>query len=82
MTTSRPPGIDLDSLTPWFSEHVAPVKSLSAQIVGHGRSNLTYRVEAEDGRAWVVRRPPLSHVQKTAHDMGREFLIISALEPT
>jgi aminoglycoside phosphotransferase (APT) family kinase protein len=82
MTTSSPPGIDLDSLTPWFSEHVEPVKSLSAQIVGHGRSNLTYRVEAEDGRAWVVRRPPLSHVQKTAHDMGREFRIISALEPT
>ncbi|MCI0818658.1 MAG: phosphotransferase family protein [Chloroflexi bacterium] len=82
MTTASPPGIDLDSLTPWFSEHVAPVKSLSAQIVGHGRSNLTYRVEAEDGRAWVVRRPPLSHVQKTAHDMGREFRIISALKPT
>jgi len=82
MTTSSPPGIDLDKLTPWFSEHVAPVKSLSAQVVGHGRSNITYRVEAEDGRAWVVRRPPLSHVQKTAHDMGREFRIISALEPT
>ncbi len=82
MTTSSPPGIDLDKLTPWFSEHVEPVKSLSAQVVGHGRSNITYRVEAEDGRPWVVRRPPLSHVQKTAHDMGREFRIISALEPT
>ncbi len=82
MTTSSPPGIDLDKLTPWFNEHVAPVKSLSARVVGHGRSNITYRVEAEDGRPWVVRRPPLSHVQKTAHDMGREFRIISALEPT
>ncbi|HEY5639726.1 MAG TPA: phosphotransferase family protein [Dehalococcoidia bacterium] len=82
MTTSSPPGIDLDALAPWFSEHVEPVKSLSAQVVGHGRSNLTYRVEAEDGRPWVVRRPPLSHVQKTAHDMSREFRIISALEPT
>jgi len=82
MTTSSPPGIDLDNLTPWFSANVEPVKSLSAQIVGHGRSNLTYRVEAEDDRAWVVRRPPLSHVQKTAHDMGREFRIISALKPT
>ncbi|MCH7485099.1 MAG: phosphotransferase family protein [Chloroflexi bacterium] len=82
MTTSSPPGIDLDKLTPWFSEHVEPVKSLSAQVVGHGRSNITYRVETEDGRPWVVRRPPLSHVQKTAHDMAREFRIISALEPT
>ena len=30
----------------------------------------------------MLRRPPLSHVQKTAHDMGREFRILSALAPT
>jgi aminoglycoside phosphotransferase (APT) family kinase protein len=82
MTTEAPPGIDLEALAPWFSEHVAPVQRLTARVVGHGRSNITYRVEAEDGRPWVVRRPPLSHVQKTAHDMSREFRIISALEPT
>jgi len=81
------PGIDLEKLAPWFSEHVAPVESLSAKVVGHGRSNLTYRVEAADpdgraARAWVVRRPPLSHVQPTAHDMSREFRVISALAQT
>ena len=32
--------------------------------------------------AWVVRRPPLSHVQPTAHDMSREFRVISALANT
>jgi aminoglycoside phosphotransferase (APT) family kinase protein len=80
--TEAPPGIDLVKLAPWFSENVEPVQSLTAKVVGHGRSNITYRVEAEDGRAWVVRRPPLSHVQATAHDMGREFRIISALKPT
>jgi aminoglycoside phosphotransferase (APT) family kinase protein len=79
--TESPPGITYETLVPWFSEHVEPVKSLSAKVVGHGRSNITYRVEAEDGRAWVLRRPPLSHVQATAHDMGREFRIISALHP-
>ena len=82
MTTAEaPPGINYETLLPWFSEHVEPVKSLMATVVGHGRSNITYKVEAEDGRAWVLRRPPLSHVQKTAHDMGREFRIISALHP-
>ncbi len=81
-TTDSPPGIDLQALVPWISEHVAEVKSLSAKVVGHGRSNITYRIEAEDGRSWVLRRPPLSHVQATAHDMGREFRILSALEPT
>ena len=82
MTTEAPPGINLETLVPWFSEHVEPVQSLTATVVGHGRSNITYRVETEDGRAWVLRRPPLSHVQARAHDMGREFTVISALHPT
>jgi aminoglycoside phosphotransferase (APT) family kinase protein len=75
------PGVDLEKLTPWFSEHVAPVDRLSATIVGHGRSNLTYRIESGDD-AWVLRRPPLSHVQPTAHDMSREYRVISALAGT
>ncbi len=54
--------------------------ALTAQIVGHGRSNITYRVDAGEN-SWVVRRPPLSHVQATAHDMGREFRILTALAP-
>jgi aminoglycoside phosphotransferase (APT) family kinase protein len=76
------PGVDLERLAPWFSERVAPVESLAARVIGHGRSNLTYRVEAPDGRAWVLRRPPLSHVQPTAHDMSREYRVISALAET
>ncbi len=75
------PGVDLEKLAPWFSEHVAPVDRLSATIVGHGRSNLTYRIESGDD-AWVLRRPPLSHVQPTAHDMSREYRVISALAGT
>jgi len=76
----NPQGLDLDRLLPWFREHVEPVDSLSAKVIGHGRSNITYRLE-DNGRSWVLRRPPLSHVQKTAHDMGREFRILSALAP-
>jgi len=75
------PGIDFERVVPWFSEHVEPVDSLRATIIGHGRSNLTYRLDT-DGRSWVLRRPPLSHVLPTAHDMRREFRVISALEPT
>jgi aminoglycoside phosphotransferase (APT) family kinase protein len=76
-----PTGLPLDQLLPWFRANVAEVSELSAQVVGHGRSNITYRVAAGD-RSWVVRRPPLSHVQATAHDMGREFRILTALAPT
>ena len=43
-----------------------------------GHSNLTYLVG--DGRSeWVLRRPPFGSVVKTAHDMGREFRILSRL---
>jgi len=50
------------------------------QIAG-GSSNLTFGVS--DGKhEWVLRRPPLRHVLATAHDMGREHRVQSALERT
>jgi len=79
--SEKVPGVDLERLGPWFAAHVGPVGELTAKVIGHGRSNLTYRVESA-GEAWVLRRPPLSHVLPTAHDMRREFRVISALEGT
>lgn len=76
------PGLDLERILPWFREHVADVESLTGQVIGHGRSNITYRLDDPKGNSWVLRRPPLSHVQATAHDMGREFRILTALAPT
>ena len=52
------------------------------ELIAGGRSNLTYRVTDAAGHAWVLRRPPLGQVLATAHDMGREHRIISALAPT
>ena len=76
------PGLDLGRVVPWFREHVGEVESLTGTVIGHGRSNITYRLDDPKGRSWVLRRPPLSHVQATAHDMGREFRILTALAPT
>jgi len=45
-----------------------------------GHSNLTYLVRFGD-REYVVRRPPLGPVAPTAHDMGREFKVLSKLNP-
>lgn len=45
-----------------------------------GHSNLTYLVTAE-GYDYVLRRPPFGNQVKTAHDMTREFRILSALAP-
>ena len=47
------------------------------QVIAGGRSNLTYTLT--DGTSeWILRRPPLGHVQATAHDMGREWTAMSA----
>jgi aminoglycoside phosphotransferase (APT) family kinase protein len=76
-------GIDEARVTPWLEEHVAGLRPpLTFSLIAGGHSNLTYRVDDADGGAFVLRRPPLGHVLATAHDMGREHRIISALGPT
>ena len=58
-----------------------PAESLRITLLSGGRSNLTYRVEWGE-HLWVLRRPPLGHVLRTAHDMRREARVLSALAPT
>jgi len=48
------------------------------EALGEGRSNLTFLVR-RGGRAYVLRRPPLGDLPETAHDMGREYRVLSAL---
>ncbi len=45
-----------------------------------GHSNLTYLVRA-GGEEMVLRRPPFGSRVKTAHDMGREYRVLSKLHP-
>ena len=44
-----------------------------------GFSNLTYLIRVGH-REMVLRRPPFGRKAKTAHDMGREYRILSALD--
>jgi aminoglycoside phosphotransferase (APT) family kinase protein len=44
----------------------------------HGHSNLTYLLHL-GGQELVLRRPPFDNRVKTAHDMGREYRILSRL---
>lgn len=76
-------GIDPEPVTRWITAHVPGVRPpLSFALIAGGHSNLTYRVEDSAGRRIVLRRPPLGAVLATAHDMGREHRIISALGAT
>jgi aminoglycoside phosphotransferase (APT) family kinase protein len=83
METGTVEGVDVTGVTGWFTDHVhGVVPPLSFDLIAGGHSNLTYRVSDAAGGAWVLRRPPLGQVLATAHDMGREYRIISALGPT
>ena len=78
------PPLDTEALTAWVdSQGILPGEGpLAAVPLGEGHSNLTYAVSREvDGRTrtWVLRRPPHGPLLPTAHDVIREFRILSLL---
>ena len=54
--------------------------SLSISQFPSGFSNLTYMIRVGE-KELVLRRPPFGTKAKTAHDMSREYRILSALHP-
>jgi aminoglycoside phosphotransferase (APT) family kinase protein len=82
MTAAVPAGIDYEGVSRFFAEHVPGGRGpLEISLLSGGRSNLTYLVRSGE-REWVLRRPPLGHVLPTAHDMAREYRVITALHAT
>ena len=86
--SSSPPGIPSPvRLEGWLNDTIGgePSELVDIQLIAGGRSNLTYRLtvaRAGQPRLLVLRRPPLGHVLPTAHDMGREYRVLSALSGT
>ncbi|HEV7625962.1 MAG TPA: phosphotransferase family protein [Streptomyces sp.] len=83
MSKDNPPGLDLGRLAGHLDRERPGLVSgpLRAEVIQGGRSNLTYTVTDGTSR-WVLRRPPLGHVLATAHDMSREYRVITALHGT
>jgi len=52
--------------------------SIHVQQYPSGHSNLTYLVTLGE-REFILRRPPFGSKVKTAHDMGREYRVLSKL---
>ncbi|MFJ9557507.1 phosphotransferase family protein [Nocardiopsis sp. NPDC101807] len=77
------PGLDLDRLHAHLDAARPGLVAgpLRGRVVAGGKSNLTYVVGDGTGE-WVVRRPPLGHVLATAHDMSREYRVMTALRDT
>src|ERR1700733_3433896 len=84
--TDDVPGIDdVPGLGRWLGENgvTATGTPPRVRLIAGGRSNLTYLLEPGEADArLVLRRPPLGHVLPTAHDMSREYRVLSALAGT
>ena len=52
---------------------------LTSELVSGGRSSLTY-VVADGTSRWIVRRPPMSGLTPSAHDVAREWRVAQALQ--
>lgn len=78
------PGLDLAAFQAWLAAERPDLltgEPLRARLIEGGLSNLSYAITG-GVTDWVLRRPPLGHVQSTAHDMRREHRVISALGPS
>jgi len=81
--TDAPEGIDRAGIEGWFAENAAGAEPpLSFDRISGGRSNLTFEVSDSASGRWALRRPPLGKRLGSAHDMGREHTVISALQET
>lgn len=80
----RPPRpgeeLDDDALARWFDDLLGGRAAVEIRQFPSGHSNLTYLIRRA-GTEYVLRRPPFGSKVKTAHDMGREHTVLSALAP-
>lgn len=80
-TAAVRPGEELDvaKLEPFLHTHFpGETGPLIVRQYPSGHSNLTYSVQL-GSRDMVLRRPPFGSKVKSAHDMGREFRVLSKL---
>lgn len=76
-------GINEDRVVDWLKRHVPELQPpITFSLITGGRSNLTFHCTDRAGSSYVLRRPPLGQVLESAHDVGREHRIISALAGT
>ena len=76
-------GYDISAVEQWVAENVSeltPPFEWERQEGGH--SNLTYRLKDQAGKLAVIRRPPQGELLPKAHDMSREWALISSLGAT
>jgi aminoglycoside phosphotransferase (APT) family kinase protein len=75
-----PRGIDRPRVEAWLAAEVPDSRGpFTFELIAAGGSNLTFDVTDADGRRWALRRPPVGRALHTAHDVLREWDVMSAL---
>ena len=77
---SVPEGIHVDNVTAWFRDRVEIEGPLEFGLIAGGRSNMTFTVNDQAGRQFVLRRPPMGPLLPSAHDVAREHRLMDALQ--
>jgi len=79
--------LDLATLASYLREHLSaefselePAAAIEIKQFPGGHSNLTYLIRYGDSE-FVLRRPPVGPVAPTAHDMPREYKLLSVINP-
>jgi len=81
--TSGLPGIDTSAIQAWLGANIpAAVAPFTYERLPGGHSNLTYLLTDAAGSELVLRRPPEGELLASAHDMGREYKVMTALGST
>jgi len=73
--------LDVQKLEDYLAKHLPDAEGpLTIEQFPKGHSNLTYLIRM-GGQEMVLRRPPFGSKVKSAHDMSREYKVLSKLHP-
>jgi len=73
--------LDIPKVTEFIKDNIPGTEGqTSIKQFPSGFSNLTYLIKIGESE-FILRRPPFGEKAKTAHDMGREYNILTALQP-
>ena len=74
--------LDAEALEPWLTDHVEGFDTLhEIRKFDTGQSNPTFLITADSGK-YVLRAKPPGQLLKSAHQVDREYRVISALADT
>jgi aminoglycoside phosphotransferase (APT) family kinase protein len=83
MSKREAEGFEVEAVERWVADSVeALTPPFEWTRLEGGHSNLTYRLDDASGHQAVIRRPPQGELLPKAHDMSREWALISALGAT